>query len=287
MSCPFQRATTPRPISTLNSSGSGTSIPRPLAQLSTALPNGCSEYFSATAAISRISLQGIPSKATTSNTSGRPSVNVPVLSTTSASIFPASSKKMPPFTSTARRAMFEIPAVTAVGVAIANAQGQATNNSDTAVLMFLVTRKTIIASISTTGRNQTVKRSAMFWIGALVRCADSTRCTIRASVVSDPTLVARASIRPVRFSVPLNNSLPLNFSTGMDSPVIGAWSTLLAPATTTPSTGTRSPGLTITTVPTCTCPTGMLISPFPLRTVTASGARSSRLRILCRFLSRV
>ena len=183
--------------------------------------------------------------------------------------------------------MFEIPAVTAVGVAIANAHGQATKSSDTAVLMFPVTKKTIIASTSTTGRNQTVKRSARFWMGALIACASSTRCTIRASVVSAPTFVARASTRPVKFNVPLNSSLPLNFSTGMDSPVIGAWFTLLAPATTTPSTGTRSPGFTITTVPTCTCPTGMVISPFPLRTVAVCGARSSRLRMLRRFLSRV
>jgi len=54
---------------------------------------------------------------------------------------PASSKKMPPFTSTARRAMFDIPAVTAVGVAIANAHGHATSNIDTAVFTFPLQRR--------------------------------------------------------------------------------------------------------------------------------------------------
>jgi hypothetical protein len=58
------------------------------------------------------------------------------------------------------------------------------------------------------------------------------------------------SRRPDSLSVPLNTLLPGNFSTGMDSPVIGAWLTLLAPAITTPSTGIHAPGLTTTMSPT-------------------------------------
>ena len=86
-------------------------------------------------------------------------------------------------------------------------------------------------------------RSASRWIGARLRCASLTMRTICASSVSPPTrsaridqaagAVDRAADRPRR---------PVSFSTGIGSPVIIDSSTVLRPSSTTPSTGTFSPG---------------------------------------------
>ena len=67
---------------------------------------------------------------------------------------------------------------------------------------------------------------------------------MRASVVSCRRCVTRMSSAPYPLIVPANTSSPADFSTGSDSPVIGAWLTGLAPDTTTPSSGIFSPGLT-------------------------------------------
>ncbi len=79
-------------------------------------------------------------------------------------------------------------------------------------------------------------------MGARVRCAWLTSCTICASMVSLPTRSARMTRAPVPFTVAPITRAPLPFSTGMDSPVIMDSSTALAPSSTTPSTGIFSPG---------------------------------------------
>ena len=67
---------------------------------------------------------------------------------------------------------------------------------------------------------------------------------------------------------------PACFSTGMLSPVSADSSTEDVPSSTTPSTGTLSPALTISTSPSWTSSTGMTLS-TPLRsTVAVLGARS-------------
>ena len=79
---------------------------------------------------------------------------------------------------------------------------------------------------------------------------------MRASVVSCAALVVAISSAPSPLIVPANTSDPSVIVTGTLSPVIGAWFTSLAPATTRPSSGILSPGRTMTCVPTGTSATG-------------------------------
>jgi len=65
---------------------------------------------------------------------------------------------------------------------------------------------------------------------------------------------------PVVFSVPPMTSSPGFLATGIGSPVSIASFTADAPSVTTPSTGTFSPGLTITRSPTTTASTGISVS---------------------------
>ena len=92
----------------------------------------------------------------------------------------------------------------------------------------------------------------MRWIGARLRCASATSCTICASMVSRPTLRASITSAPDWFIVPPITSAPTSLVTGIDSPVTIDSSTALRPSVTTPSTGTFSPGRTRSRSPTCT-----------------------------------
>ena len=84
---------------------------------------------------------------------------------------------------------------------------------------------------------------------------------------------------PVPLSVPPMTSSPGFLPTGMLSPVIMLSSTEDRPATTSPSTGTRSPDRTRTMSPRTTCSIGMSLS-TPARTTRAvRGARPTSLRI--------
>ena len=56
--------------------------------------------------------------------------------------------------------------------------------------------------------------------------------------------------------VPANTGSPTVLSTGMLSPVTGAWLMLELPAVSTPSIGTRSPGRTRSTASSATEATG-------------------------------
>ena len=71
----------------------------------------------------------------------------------------------------------------------------------------------------TSGTNQPEIRSASRWIGARLRCACATMCTICASSVSRPTFSARMMKLPVPLSVPPITLAPGPFSTGIGSPV--------------------------------------------------------------------
>ena len=71
----------------------------------------------------------------------------------------------------------------------------------------------------TSGTNQPETWSARRWIGARLRCACATICTICASTVSRPILSARITKAPLWFSVPPITLSPALLPTGIDSPV--------------------------------------------------------------------
>ena len=73
---------------------------------------------------------------------------------------------------------------------------------------------------STTGTNTAATRSASRWMGAREPCASSTSLTMRASVVSLPTRVARKHEAPGAVHRARRTTLtPAAFSTGRLSPV--------------------------------------------------------------------
>ena len=144
-----------------------------------------------------------------------------------------------------------------------------------------------IAMTTTAGTKNSDTRSARRCSGAFERCALATRSTICASTVSRPTRSARIFRLPVPLSVPPVTRSSLCFSIGIGSPVNRDSSTLLAPSTTTPSTGTFSPGRMRNRSPTCTWSSGTSSSlPSARMRRAVFGARSSRRRIAADVLPR-
>jgi hypothetical protein len=90
-----------------------------------AAASGCSDAVSSDAASRTTSSSETPVPDSTSTTAGRPSVMVPVLSSTMVSSVWAVSRLSPPLNSTPRSAPAPVPAMTAVGVASPRAHGQA------------------------------------------------------------------------------------------------------------------------------------------------------------------
>jgi len=122
--------------------------------------------------------------------------------------------------------------------------------------------------------------STSFWIGARDRCASATMATIWASNVSLPTRSARITKLPVVLTVAPVTLSPGFFSAGRGSPVIMDSSTALRPSSTTPSTGTFSPGRTRSRSPRTISSSGMSSSvPSSRRRRARLGARSSRARM--------
>ena len=72
----------------------------------------------------------------------------------------------------------------------------------------------------TTSTKRAAITSASFWIGARVRCASPTMCTMRASSVSEPTRSARMMTDPLPLTVAPMTLSPAAFATGTGSPVI-------------------------------------------------------------------
>ena len=151
--------------------------------------------------------------------------------------------------------------IIAVGVAKPSAQGQAITitavkaiNEKAKVAPSTKYHTTNVASAITitAGTNQADMRSANACTGALDPCASSINLMICANIVSPPTLVASSSKLPFLFIVEPMTLSPECFSTGRLSPVIIASSTADEPVVITPSTGTISPGRTITLSPTAT-----------------------------------
>ena len=139
----------------------------------------------------------------------------------------------------------------------------------------------------TVGTNQAETWSARRWIGARLRCAVATICTIWDSKVSRPILSARITKLPDLLIVPPITRESFSLVTGMDSPVTMDSSSAERPSRTTPSTGTLSPGRMRSRSPTWTVSSetsSSLPSSFTRRAVF--GARSSRARIAPEVASR-
>ena len=100
-------------------------------------------------------------------------------------------------------------------------------------------------STSTSGTKTSLTRSARRWIGALEPWARSTSSTIRARAVSRPDARRAHDERAGRVDRGADDLVARpTWSTGIGSPVSIDSSTAEAPSTTTPSTGTLSPGRT-------------------------------------------
>ena len=220
----------------------------------------------------------MPSAGSTSVTTGLPCVSVPVLSTASTSTFFASSSASAFFTRMPAAAPRPVPTMIAVGVARPSAQGQAITSTATALTKAWVKSPAKIhqpakarrAMAVTTGTKIAEMRSARRCTGALEPCACSTMRMMPASSVWLPTPVARQLSRPSPFTVAAYTLPPTSLATGRLSPVSMASFTLEAPSTTSPSTGTLSPGRTTKTSP-----------GFRLSTATSTSTPSRSTRAVC------
>ena len=208
----------PCPGTLANSVTGGIARPRSFARVTIASASGCSEpcsrapaSASTSSSVSTIVLAA--AAGTTSVTTGRPTVSVPVLSKTTVLTRWSCSSAAALLISTPCSAPFPVPTMIAVGVARPMAHGQAMTRTATAFVSAYSsagdgpksahTANVSAAMPSTTGTKTAATRSARRWIGAREPCASATRWMIRARVVSAPTRVARKTKLPVRFIVPL------------------------------------------------------------------------------------
>ena len=189
------------------------------------------------------------------------------------------------------------PTMIDIGVARPSAQGQAMISTATALRSpnpiagggpkIDHAANEVIATSTTPGTNQLDTLSASFWIGARERCASATICTIRASTVSLPTRSARMTKLPVVLTVAPVTLSPVDFSTGIDSPVTIDSSTVPRPSSTSPSTGIFSPGRTLRRSPTPIASSATSSSAPSARSRRAVfGARSSSARMAPEVCSR-
>ena len=121
---------------------------------------------------------------------------------------------------------------------------------------------------STTGTKMAEMRSASAWIGALLPCACATARTMAANCVAWPTLVARTFSMPPAFWVPAYTVSPSPRATGRLSPLSALSSSTALPASTVPSTASRSPWRSTTTSPGSSLPMATSCS-WPSRSTLA------------------
>ena len=175
----------------------------------------------------------------------------------------------------------------AVGVARPSAQGQAITSTETAATKPVPgspcqshqAAKVARAISTTTGTKTEEIRSTRRCTGALLAWASETRRMIRDSVDSAPTAVTCTRSRPSPLIEPPVTASPAPLWTGRDSPVISDSSSWLSPCSTTPSTGTRSPGRTITRSPGATRSAGISTMPSARSTRAVSGRSFERARM--------
>ncbi len=174
-----------------------------------------------------------------------------------------------------------------IGVARPSAQGQAMIRTATALIKPKTqpcagpnrpqAKNVSNATLTTLTTKYPATRSAMRCIGALERWACATICTICASTVAEPTCSDRMTSAPLVFMVAPMSLSPARLLTGRGSPVSIDSSSELLPSTTTPSTGTFSPGRTRSRSPTCTWVSGTSSSvPSVAMRRAVLGARPSK-----------
>ena len=143
------------------------------------------------------------------------------------------------------------------GTDTTSAQGQDTTRKVSAlrihsihspVIMEGTTARTT-ASPTTTGVYILAKRVISASCLDLREAECSTSSSTLETVDSLKELVTLTFKTPVRLTQPDMTLWPTPTSRGMDSPVRAEVSTVLLPSMTTPSSGMRSPGLTVMTVP--------------------------------------
>ena len=297
MRLPSTTPSAPLPVGESKSATGAVAIPRSSAARTMASASGCSLARSTLAASRSASSSLKPAAGTMAVTAGRPSVRVPVLSTMMVLTFSIFSSASAFLISTPACAPRPTPTMIDIGVANPNAQGQAMISTDTAAIRPKEKRgsgpqidqamKARIAITITAGTNQPDTWSARRWIGARLRCASATSWTICDNMVSRPTFRASITSAPDWFMVPPMADAPAALVTGIDSPVTIDSSTALRPSSTSPSTGTFSPGRTRRRSPTCTLSSGTSSSMPSSRMIRAVlGARSSSARMAPLVLSR-
>ena len=280
---PSTDPTTPTPGTFRKSATSGSSPTSRRAPSATALAIGCSEAASTAPASRSTSPRVSPSSGVTSVSAIRPSVRVPVLSSTTVVMRCVRSRTSGPLMRIPSCAPRPVPTSNAVGVARPRAHGHAMISTATAAenasaaLPVATSQPASVASESpsTTGTKTPETRSTSRWIGALPDCASATSVAIWASAVSSPTLVARTIRRPYVLTVAPATASPGPTSSGTGSPVSIERSIADAPSTTTPSVATFSPGRTTNRSPAITSAIGTENS-TPSRKTCASLAPSSR-----------
>ena len=184
-------------------------------------------------------------------TTGRPTVNVPVLSNTIASTRPACSRWDPPLIRMPRRAPLPMAALIAVGVASPTAQGHAISSMVIARRTSPVIARVMADTMNEVGTKRREKFSPTVWMGARSCCASSTLAMMRPMVVWLPTASARTTRRPRTTTEPACTCDPVPTLTGRFSPVIADWLTMASPSTTSPSTGMATWSCTTTSSPIC------------------------------------
>ena len=165
-----------------------------------AAASGCSLDLSRLAPNERTADSSKPAAATTAVTRGFPSVSVPVLSTTRVSTFSNRSSASAFLISTPALAPLPTPTMIDIGVARPSAHGHAMISTDTAATtaspsagagaQIIQAANAMTAEAITAGTNQAATTSTRRWMGARLRCASATMCTIRDSMVSAPIFSA-------------------------------------------------------------------------------------------------
>ena len=157
------------------------------------------------------------------------------------------------------------------GTEMTSAQGQETTRKISARVHWLQspltsegTTASSTAAMTTQGVYTRANLVMKFSARAFLLPAFSTRSRILETVDSPNAFVTRTRKSPLWLTQPLMTSSPSPTSRGRLSPVSAAVSSVERPSSTTPSSGTRSPGLTTMTSPTATS-SGSTFSALPSR----------------------
>ena len=237
----------------------GARRPRPRAAEAIACATGCSDAASRAPAKRRISARLAPFSGATSASSIRPSVIVPVLSSTIVPTRRVCSRTSGPRIRIPSCAPRPVPTISAVGVARPSAHGHAMIRTATAAVNALAADAPSAsqpASVSERDRDHDRHEDRRDAVGeplhrrlAGLRGLDEARDLRERGVGADlrrahdepPVRCSRSRRRP---------RCRRATSTGTDSPVSSDWSTADSPSTTTPSVAIFSPGRTTNRSPT-------------------------------------